>query len=78
MRMATQYDFDISEVEPELLDTASNRRHGRLKVSIDKNVPVWRRDEEAAQLLRSDKIDIVDNLMCGERCVPVPLRERRG
>ena len=25
-----------------------------------------------------DKIDIVDNLMRGERCVPVPLRERRG
>src|SRR5947209_4069416 len=63
VRVVPKQNLRIGKLEPELFDRLLNRRHIPLVRAVDENVSLWCHDEEGAQRLRSDIVDVADNLV---------------
>src|SRR5689334_11365358 len=71
MRMTAENDLDVAEFIAELLNTAAYSRNRFFIVGIDQDVSLRRRDQVAAEILRTHEIDVPDNLMRRKRFISV-------
>src|SRR5579862_2641226 len=76
MGMAVQQNLDVGKLEAQFLDRGADYRDGFLIVAVDQDVTLRGRDQEGAELLRSYKVHVADDLMRRERLVPVDVGER--
>ena len=63
MCVVSQQDLSVGEFEPQLRDRLFNRRHISFIRAVDEDISLWCNDEKGAEGLRSDVVDIADDLV---------------
>src|SRR5262249_55540955 len=74
MRVAAEQNLDVRKLETEFLDSSANYRNRFLVITINKDVTLGRRDQERAQLFRTDEIHVADDLVWRKRLIPIDSR----
>src|SRR5215469_3901257 len=74
VRMAAEQNLNVLKAESQLFDRGANHRDCGLEVAVDQDQPSRRTDEKRAQRLRSDKVEVRDDLVRRERVVHMVAR----
>src|SRR5258705_4804826 len=61
--MVAEQDLDVGELEPEVGDRLLDDGHVPLVRAVDQDVPLRRDDQERAERLRPDVVDVADDLV---------------
>ncbi len=69
VRVAAQHNLDVIEIEAELRGLLLQQRNCPLEATVDEDVPLVRCDQKRRKRLRPDVVDVVDDVVCGERLV---------
>ena len=69
--VADQKDFDVAELESELLDARPNERNAFFETAVDQHVPSRCRDKIARQALAANVVQVPGNGEWRERLRPV-------